>query len=110
MFNLPKHDDVITYITDWNIDYPIDRWWREKYHIAFNSQQHRSVSFIDQLLDYEEDKLFERLLKQHKEGEETEEQYKRGKGNWLNRSTMSVKEVDEAFDNLDLSKFNDKKE
>ena len=112
MYNeLPTHDKVVEYITDWNVEYPVDRWWREKYKIPFNSQQHRSISFIDQLLDYEEDQLYERLYKQREASEEVnvEEPYKRGTGNWLKKSVMSEQQVDKAFDNLDLDSFNDKK-
>ena len=107
--NLPNYESVVAYITDWNVEYPVDRYWREKYKIPFNSPQHRSISFIDELIDYEEDLLFERLYESSKKDKEIEELYERGKGNWLKKQVMSNKEVDYAFENLDLDSFNDKK-
>ena len=45
-------------IIEWNNRFPVDRWWREKHGIAFNSASHRETSFLDQLFEYQEDKLF----------------------------------------------------
>lgn len=69
------NDDLKNYIISWNVRFPVDRWWRKKYNIALNSSVHRESSFLDQLLEYEEDKFFEEIIHQ--------EEYKPGTGDWL---------------------------
>lgn len=62
-------------VIDWNIRFPIDKWWRKKYNIAFNSKSHRESNFLDQLFEYEEEKLFSELSSENK--------YIPGIGEWL---------------------------
>lgn len=40
-----------------NLNLPLDRWWRQKHKIAFNSSAHREISVIDQYFEYIEDFL-----------------------------------------------------
>lgn len=51
-------DTTRDYIISWTSSSPVDRWWRQKYHIAFNSPEHRAVSFEDQLFEYLEDEMY----------------------------------------------------
>ena len=81
-------------IIAWNNRFPLDYWWRKKYRIPFGSKQHREMSHIDMYKEYLEDKM----MREKAEQMEAEE-----KG-----MTMTSKEVDDAFENLDLSKYNDK--
>lgn len=67
--------DVKNYVIDWNIRFPIDRWWRKKYNVAFNSSIHRESSFLDQLFEFEEDKIFQEINQK--------DQYEPGIGDWL---------------------------
>lgn len=46
------------FMIQWNLKFPIDRWYREKYKIPFMSQQHRESSFLNMRLEWEEDQLF----------------------------------------------------
>lgn len=46
-------------IISWNNRFPVDKWWRDKHNVSFNSKIHRETSFLDQLFEYHEDKLFE---------------------------------------------------
>lgn len=62
-------------VIEWNLNFPIDRWWRKKHGVAFGSPEHREISFIDQLFEFEEDKLFEELSE--------ENEYKPNVGDWL---------------------------
>ena len=62
-------------IVNWNLNFPYDRLWRKKYNIAYNSSGHREVSFLDQLFDLEEDKLFKELA--------DSEKYEPNMGDWL---------------------------
>lgn len=63
-------------VVDWNIRFPIDKWWRKKYNISFNSSAHRESNFLDQLFEYEEEKLFNELSSKN-------EEYVPGIGEWL---------------------------
>lgn len=49
------------FIYEWNHKFPIDRWWRQKHKVAFNSSIHREISFIDIRIEWEEDNLFNRI-------------------------------------------------
>jgi hypothetical protein len=50
-----------SFVERWNIDYSLDRWWRKKYRMPFNSEKHRASCFIDMQFEFEEDKLFKEL-------------------------------------------------
>ena len=54
-------DEIRKTIIDWSIRFPYDRLWRRKYNIPYNSQVHKEISFIDQMIDLEEDKFFDDL-------------------------------------------------
>lgn len=45
-------------VVSWNDRFPLDRWWRNKHEVAFMSPVHRESSFLYQLFEFEEDKLF----------------------------------------------------
>lgn len=49
------------FVLEWNTKFPIDRWWREKHSVAFNSAPHREVSVIDMRIEWEEDELYSKL-------------------------------------------------
>ena len=53
-----KRSELIQSVVSWNNRFPLDRWWRIKYNIPFMSPAHRESSFINQLIEFEEDKLF----------------------------------------------------
>ena len=56
-----SRDDLRDFIVEWNLKFPIDKWWREKHKVAFLSTFHKEASFLHQLLEYEEDVLFNEL-------------------------------------------------
>lgn len=53
-----KRSELVQSVINWNRRFPLDRWWRMKHNVAFMSPVHRESSFIHQLLEFEEDKLF----------------------------------------------------
>mgnify|MGYP000442049556 CR=1 FL=1 len=99
--------EVKSYISNWNSLYPIDFWWRKKYDIPFGSEQHLQATFIQMFFDYEEEKLMNSILA--KKSEDTDEegfnfekaQEKSGVG-----KNMSQEQIDDDFDNLDVSSYN----
>lgn len=77
-------------IVRWNNNFPLDYWWRNKYKIPYGSEAHKEMSFIDMYFEYLEDKMLKELSE---------------KKNEQNISKVSQKEIDQDFDNLDLSKY-----
>lgn len=65
------------FVFQWNIDNPIDRWYREKYGIKFNSPDHRVINLIDVAFEFKEDTFYNEVLNNEKE------EYDPSKGNWL---------------------------
>lgn len=49
------------FMIQWNLKFPLDRWYRKKYGIPFMSKQHRESSFLDIRREWEEDRLYEEL-------------------------------------------------
>ena len=69
------NEEIKDLVIDWSIRFPIDKWFRKKYNIPYNSKSHRDSNFLDQLFEYEEDKLFESF--------NSGEQYIPGAGDWI---------------------------
>lgn len=88
-------DDLRTFMIQWNNRFPIDRWYRKKHNIAFLSPEHRECSFIAQMLEYQEEKLFQEA----KEEASRKDNYVPNVGQWLKESdSTEINENDiEAF-------------
>ena len=92
------------YITDWNIKYPLDRWWREKFKVAIFSDEHKRATFLDMRLQYEEECLYNEVRKP-KEGVEV---YIPGKGDYFKSLTNNQSEsnlTQSLFDSIDLDEI-----
>lgn len=99
------NDGLKDFVYSWNNNFPIDRWWRQKHQVAFNSSVHRESCFIDMYFEFLEDKLWERVTR---EQEDEGEQYIPGKGNFLKKKSYSQEEIDDIFDKIDVNKMNEK--
>jgi len=97
-------DDIKEFILRWNVTYPIDRWWREKHNVAFNSPEHRVVSFLDMYIEWCEDQFYKETIDKEMKNRE----YKRG--DWLNeqKEVRSIEDDIRDFESMDLSKLDDK--
>ena len=103
--NCQDNEYLTDFIYKWNIKFPLDYWYRKHHNIAFNSNEHREVSFFDIRMEYEEWHLFEEL--------KSRQMYK--KGDWINTRTEEESMTQEEklvayrkeFDNLDLSQYQD---
>lgn len=84
------------FIIHWNNSYPLDYLWRKKYGVAFGSQEHRQMSFIDMMFDLEEEVMMNNLFKKRNE-------------NFVEKKPENYISDDE-FDNLDIEQFNNKEE
>ena len=87
IINVVDEKYVAEFCLLWNIRYPIDRWYREKHKLAFNSPEHRSVSLWDMRFEYEEDKLFR---------EKKTERYVPNAGDWMRADGAQGEELSDA--------------
>lgn len=85
--------------------FPIDYWWRKKYNIPFNSPQHRQMSLIDIYFEYREEMLIEEYRRKTEEEQEAAENEILKINNSKEVVKMTNKEIEEDYDNLDLSQF-----
>lgn len=91
-------------IIRWNNDHPLDKTFREKYKIAFNSPQHREINQLDILLEYIEDQVFTEYKADVEHRLNKEKQYQEGK--WLEEKQLSNEESQDLFDKIDIFKIN----
>lgn len=96
--------DLREFIIKWNNDNPLDRMFREKYNIPFNSPQHRELNQIDICLEFIESDIFSSYMKDAKIEIEKEEEYQ--KGRWLKEREISKVEEENLFAKIDVGKFN----
>lgn len=96
----------VDFVHQWNIKFPLDRWFRKKYNLAFGSSAHRDFSVLDIRFEWDEDKVFREL--------EKEDEYTPNIGNFLEKRKIKyANEEDELssfkaeFKKLDLSQFDD---
>ena len=89
--NLNK--DINNFVFNWNL-FPLDYWWRKKYNIPFGSKKHREMSFIDMAIEWKEEKIIENVMNPKQ------------KDDYIGIVKVTAKEIDEDYENLDLSQFN----
>jgi len=109
----PRIGNLRSLVINWNNDYPVDYWWRKRYNVAFGSEQHKQMSFIEMTFEYIEyveyriieiEQILESKRKTDIKNNELFTQTSPGK----EIVHMTKKEAAEEYDNLDLSQFNDK--
>lgn len=96
---ISNEDDIRHFIFDWH-RFIIDYWWRQRYNVPFGSPQHRSMNFIDMAIEYEENKI----IREYRNKDEREDDENLGIVD-TNEIKVSNEQIDEDYDNLDLSQF-----
>lgn len=91
------------FIVEWNSEYPLDRWWRKKHGVPFNSTEHRSISPQDMLFEFLEDAFYKKIYESLTHVEE--EKYIPGSKTFLKGQEVTA----ESFEEIDLDMFNFKK-
>lgn len=92
-------DEIKRFIFNWH-EFPFDYWWRKRYNIPFGSPTHREMNFIDMYIEYQEELLLNDIIEQ----EDIEEDIDLGI-NGKEIVKLSKQEIDDDYDNLDLSNF-----
>lgn len=100
--NLLK-DEVRRFILEWH-DFPFDYWWRKKYNVPFGSKAHREMNFIDIYTEYQEEALLKKIQEEYQRKQE-ENENKALDIHSDNNVKLTKKEIDEDYENLDLSQF-----
>jgi hypothetical protein len=95
------YKDVKSFIINWNNRFPVDRWWRVKHGIAFNSTEHQEFCFIDMYVEFLEDRMFDEIANKNS-GKTDEEKYVPGTGNFLRKKVMTKDELQAEFDNISI--------
>lgn len=95
--------ELKTFMIRWSNDHPLDRGFREKYNISFNSPQHREINQFDILLEYLENTLIQEYEERVEKDIKNRELYE--KGIWLNEN-VTEEENEDFFNKLDISSIN----
>lgn len=92
-------------VINWNNTWPLDRWYRQKYKIPFNSIQHQDVSQIDVYFEWREEQAFKKYEKDTLKKAEKDKLYK--EGTWLSNIVDSTSDIDmdgsDWFDKIDVT-------
>jgi hypothetical protein len=97
--------DFDSIVTNWNIKFPLDNWYRRKYNIRFDSDEHRKTPIRSIAFEFQEHLLFEKYEKQ--------DEYKPNEGKFIKRikveeKPLTLEDVQKEFEKIDLSQFDDK--
>lgn len=90
--------DLREAIIRWNNNYPLDKWWRDKHKIPFQSEQHLNANQIDIFFEFFEAKIYD----DHKE-DILERERKRllyEKGEWISKNKNDENVTDDEFDQI----------
>lgn len=74
----------------WNDSFPLDRAFRKKYNLSFNSEAHRSINQVDVLFEFLEDKMLAEAVEKYKK--------KKKDGGKMFTDEAETKQEDELFD------------
>lgn len=89
------------FIFEWNIQFPLDKAYRQKHGISFGSHEHLKLSQVALYLDHLENRMYEEFLrdaeKQIEADKKKEEEAK--KGNFIKEPESKFSE-DELFEKL----------
>lgn len=99
-------EEIDKFIFKWH-DFPFDYWWRKKYKIPFGSQAHREMNFIDMYIEYREEFLLNKAIEEYDKSVSDREDEEQGlkDGSEKRVIKMTKQEIDDDFENLDLSQF-----
>lgn len=93
------NDTLDQSVERWLTRFPLDLWWRRKHGVSFGSPQHRAMSFFDQLHEYREEVLLQRMARERQEREVMGDDYD------SRVLRLSQEEIDEDYDSINLDDF-----
>jgi hypothetical protein len=93
--------DSRSFIITWNNTFPLDKWYREKYKIRFNSEEHRRTCQIDIYYEWLEEQVYKEYEVNLVDSMRKAEDY--AKGIWIKEKVVTEDENSQLFDEIDLS-------
>ena len=99
--------DLPEFIVLWAYTFPMDKLYREKHSIGFNSKQHRCLDPIDMIVELVEDLAINHAIQQELENKkDPQKTYFPGRGKYFKNkrkvSQVNQEEIDKAFDQIDI--------
>lgn len=102
--NLKQHtalskESLDTFLKMWNIKFPYDKLWRDKYNIPFRSKAHLEMSQINIYLDIREDILIKKLQAERLEFLKNKKEYS-SNNSLFKEQVLTKEEEDKIYNNL----------
>ena len=99
-------EEIDKFIFKWH-DFPFDYSWRKKYKIPYATQPHSEINYIDMYIEYREEFLFNNAIEEHDKAVSDREDEELGLKDGSSKRVvkMTKQEIDDDFENLDLSQF-----
>lgn len=94
---------LLDQVKKWNSTWKYDYWYRQKYSISFNSEEHRRVDPLTVKFEYIESCLASKQLQQSEESEVKKKALKEGR--WIEESAIDQEKQDALFEKIDLNNF-----
>lgn len=85
----------------WNNRFKYDYWYRKKFNIPFNSDQHRALSPIDVKFAFVEEMMMESERTKYQRIEKEKKKYAET-GQWLKKRKLSEEREEEIFKLIDF--------
>ncbi len=98
---MPHINRLREFLVDFNNTFPLDKEYRKKYNIPFNSTSHRQVCQIDVYMEWLENELYREYEHEIKNAVERKEKYDNGE--WLSANETAAKSENKAFDSIDIN-------
>jgi len=102
-------NDIRRSVERWNFLYPLDKWYRDKYSIRYNSDEHRSIDIVDIRMEYEEEHLYRSTLIDIALSKKST--YIPGRGEWLQKQPevedMNKDQIDDLYDKVSIKDIDD---
>lgn len=98
-----QKENVEQFVVNWNATFPIDRWYRKKYNIKFNSIEHRDLSLMDMYFEYMEELTISELTKVNN--------YVPNVGKYMKtapQKELTLEDVQKEMEEIDFSLYDDK--
>lgn len=106
--NVVDDDYIDNFVIEWSLKYPVDRWWRRKHKVAFNSPVHRDTSFFDMRFEFEEEMMLRKTRREHS--------YIPNTGNWIDVDVLTsedeglsdkekIEKYKREFEHIDLDQY-----
>ena len=93
-------DQLKQFIFNWNNLFLLDKWWRDKYKVSFNSKQHLEANQADILIEYIESSMYEEHTVKTLDLLKKEDRFK--KDGWISKNEEVEEVSEDDFNNIEI--------